>query len=293
MTSRTGVDSELAQIRSRDGLNLVADRYGPADGQPVIFMHGGGQTRHSWGGTAMEMARRGCSAFTCDHRGHGDSDWSPEGAYAFEDNANDLRDWAAHMQRPPVVIGASLGGIAAMLALGHAPTVQARALVLVDIAPLMERTGTDRIISFMRENMESGFARLEDAAAAVQAYTPERKRAVDLSSIRKNLRQRGDRWYWHWDPKCLKDGNDEDAEQLHQRLCEGVRQTTCPILLVRGRHSDVASEESAAHLLSLRPDAACVDVSGAGHMVAGDRNDIFTDAVLEFLDRNVPLNQVA
>lgn len=293
MQSRTSPEAELVRIRSRDGLSLVADRYGPTDGQPVIFMHGGGQTRHSWGGTAMEMARRGCSAFTCDHRGHGDSDWSPDAAYAFDDNANDLRDWADHVGRPPVVIGASLGGIAGMLALGHAPMVQARALVLVDIAPLMEQTGTDRIISFMRENMESGFDRLEDAAAAVQAYTPERRRAVDLNSIRKNLRERDGRWFWHWDPKCLKDGGDEDMVLLHQRLCDGVRRIDCPILLVRGRHSDVASEESAEHLLSLRPDAACVDVSGAGHMVAGDRNDIFTDAVLDFLDRNVPLNQVA
>ncbi len=295
MTHQTSAsnEAELVRIRTDDGLTLVADRYGPADGQPVIFMHGGGQTRHSWGGTAATMARRGCSAFTCDHRGHGDSDWSAEAAYAFEDNARDLRAWAASMPRPPVVIGASLGGIAGMLALGHAPKVAARALVLVDIAPLMERTGTERIIAFMRRNMVSGFATLEEAAEEVRSYTPERERAIDLNSIRKNLRQRDGRWYWHWDPNCLKDSDSEDMEQLHQRLCDGVRAIDCPILLVRGRHSDVASPESAEHLLSLRPDAVCVDVSGAGHMVAGDRNDVFTDAVLDFLQDHVPLTKVA
>ncbi|MDF1721184.1 MAG: alpha/beta hydrolase [Minwuia sp.] len=284
---------ELVRIRTHDGLSLVADRYGAPDGQPVIFMHGGGQTRHSWGGTAAAMARRGCSAFTCDHRGHGDSDWSPDQAYAFDDNASDLRAWAASMPRPPVVIGASLGGIAGMLALGHAPQVKARALVLVDIAPLMQQSGTDRIIAFMRRNMVSGFATLEEAAEEVRAYTPERKRAVDLNSIRKNLRHRDGRWYWHWDPACLKDEDIEDMTSLHDRLCAGVQAADCPILLVRGRHSDVASPASAEHLLSLRPDAVCVDVSGAGHMVAGDRNDIFTDAVLDFLQNHVPLTQVA
>ena len=54
-------------------------------------------------------------------------------------------------------------------------------------------------------------------------------------------------------------------------------------MLVRGRLSDLVSEETAREFLELQPDARLVDVSDAGHMVAGDRNDVFTEAVAGFL----------
>lgn len=285
--------AERVATTSSDGLELVADRYGPADGDPVLFFHGGGQTRHSWGGTAAIMGAGGWNAFTCDHRGHGDSGWSPDANYGFEWNAEDVRVWAARCARPPVLIGASLGGIAAMVALGHEPRVQARALVLVDIAPKIEPAGSGRILAFMKDRMDTGFESLEEAAEAVQNYTPERKRRVDLDSIRKNLRERDGRWYWHWDPAMFRDHSPEYAVQMEATLNEGLRRADCPVLLVRGRHSDVVSPESVSHFKALRPDAVYVDVSGAGHMVAGDRNDVFTEAVLDFLAKAAPLSGVA
>ncbi|MEC9346577.1 MAG: alpha/beta hydrolase [Pseudomonadota bacterium] len=284
---------ERVSIISSDGIELVADRYGPPDGDPVLFYHGGGQTRHSWGGTAAIMGAQGWCAYTCDHRGHGDSGWSPDGNYGFEWNGEDVRSWARSLRKPPVVIGASLGGIASMVALGHAPRVNARALVLVDIAPKIEPEGSGRILAFMKERMETGFESLEEAAEAVQNYTPERKRAVDLNSIRKNLRERDGRWFWHWDPAMFRDHSPEYAVQMEATLNEGLRRADCPVMLVRGRYSDVVSPESVARLKEIRPDAVYVDVSGAGHMVAGDRNDIFTEAVLDFLARAAPLSGVA
>lgn len=270
--------------RSHDGLDLVGDAYGPENGPPVLFMHGGGQTRHSWGGTAVAMANRGWRAVTVDHRGHGDSGWSPDGNYGYENHANDARAWAELLGSPPVLIGASLGGMSCMVAVGNEPKLDARALVLVDIAPKVEEQGADRIIAFMQKNMESGFATLEEAAAEVAAYTPERKRAVDLNSIRKNLRQRDGRWYWHWDPKTIVGKSGADSRKSEEARSRGVRDAECPVLLVRGRFSDVVSQSGVDHLMQLRPDAGFIDVGGAGHMVAGDRNDVFTEAVISFLE---------
>jgi pimeloyl-ACP methyl ester carboxylesterase len=278
--------TERVICQSRDGLDLIGDVYGPPDGPPVLFMHGGGQTRHSWGGTAMTMARRGWRAVTVDHRGHGDSGWSPEGKYGYEDHADDARVWAEYLGEAPVLIGASLGGMSCMVAVGNEPKLKARALVLVDIAPKVEESGADRIIDFMKRNMESGFATLEEAAAEVAGYTPERKRAVDLNSIRKNLRQRDGRWYWHWDPKTIQGKSGADSHASEAARSAGVRDAECPVLLVRGRFSDVVSPEGVDHLMKLRPDAGFIDVGGAGHMVAGDRNDVFTEAVIGFLEEH-------
>ena len=67
------------------------------------------------------------------------------------------------------------------------------------------------------------------------------------------------------------------------RLARAARRITIPTLLVRGRMSDLLSEEGAQELLELVPHAQLADVAGAGHMVAGDRNDAFNDAVVTFL----------
>ena len=275
-----------------DGLMLAADTYGPPDGPPVLFFHGGGQTRHAWGGTARLLGDKGWRATTVDLRGHGDSDWAPhrevEGdGYTLDDFAADVRAVAAVQSSPPVLIGASLGGLASLTAIGEAPagTTVASGLVLVDVAPRLEQEGIDRIAEFMLGNLD-GFASLDDVADAVAAYNPHRPRPKDLSGLRKNVRQREDgRWYWHWDPAFLLGGRIDETRSVRNegRLEDAARAVTVPALLVRGRQSDVLSEEGVRQTLELMPQARYVDVGGAGHMVAGDRNDAFNDAVVEFL----------
>jgi non-heme chloroperoxidase len=74
-----------------------------------------------------------------------------------------------------------------------------------------------------------------------------------------------------------------------RRLEDCARRLTLPTLLVRGGLSDVLSEEGAKEFLQLAPHSEYVNVTGAAHMVAGDRNDHFGEAVIEFLDRKVPV----
>ncbi len=290
-----------------DGLALAADAYGPVDGPPVLLFHGGGQTRHAWGGTARLLGDKGWRATTVDLRGHGDSDWAgatPDdqadgggqpatlGGYSLDAFAADVRAVAAAQSHPPVLIGASLGGLSSLVAIAEAPagTTVASGLVLVDVAPRLEEKGISRIGEFMLGNLD-GFASLDEVADAVAAYNPHRPRPSDLSGLRKNVRLRDDgRWYWHWDPRFLLGGRTDEPRSLRNegRLDDAARALTVPTLLIRGRQSDVLSEDGARHLVSLAPHARYVDVSGAGHMVAGDRNDAFNDAVVEFLRRQLP-----
>ena len=89
------------------------------------MLHGGGQTRHAWHATATNLADAGWRAITVDLRGHGESTHPRPPAYALEDFAADIRALITAIADDPVVIGASLGGIAGLLAT-HRATRSAR-----------------------------------------------------------------------------------------------------------------------------------------------------------------------
>jgi len=319
------------------GLRFAADRWDPPAGRPhgiVLLLHGGGQTRHSWRRTGARLAALGWSAVAVDARGHGDSDWDPAQDYSHHAMVDDLDAIVAQLGEPPVLVGASMGGITALLAQARTPKL-GRALVLVDITPKIERAGAKHIFEFMT-SAPDGFASLADAADAIAAYNPNRPKPTNLSGLKKNLRLRDGRWYWHWDPAFVKireearrelgdgvltDGGPGDgelgdrvpaednrrlaasaagltaqkfaaeAETILQsdRLRAAAREIRAPVLLVRGKQSDIVSEEGAAELMALIPHAKYVDVTGAGHMVAGDDNDVFAGRLGEFLQHLRPL----
>ena len=282
---------ETIELRGQSDNRLVADVTGPSEAPPVILLHGGGQTRHSWQTTLHVLGERDWRVYAVDLRGHGESEWAPDGDYSLDAFAGDVRSVARSLGRQPALVGASLGGVASLAAIAESgePPI-AVALILVDVGHRIEPSGRDRISSFMFEHLESGFASLDEVADAIQRYNPHRPRPTDLVGLRKNLRQRPDgRWVWHWDPRFLSGpggGPDETRTSIidPERLAGAARAISVPTLLVRGRQSDLLSREGAEELLELIPHARFTDVAGAGHMVAGDRNDLFNAAIIDFLD---------
>ncbi len=258
--------------------------------QTIILLHGGGQTRHSWKGTGLAISARGHRAITLDMRGHGDSDWSKDNEYALEDFSNDVKAVVQHVAIEygtiPIVIGASLGGMASMVCAGESDVDLMSALVLVDITPRMKMSGVDKILGFMAANAKEGFATLEDAADVIAKYMPHRPKPKDLSGLKKNLRLGDDgRFRWHWDPGFLTSRRSmDDRVGIEARLVEAAQHLKMPVLLVRGRESELVGPQEVADFMSLVPHAKTTDVGGARHMVAGDKNDVFADAVLEFID---------
>ncbi len=282
MTEQT----ERITFTSAEGFPLVADCWGDPNRDPVLFMHGGGQTRHSWGGAARRLAMRGWHTITVDGRGHGESGWSKEGNYDLDDYVADFCCILEQIGRKTAVVGASLGGRTGLVGIGEGLEASSRALILVDIAPRTEKEGVARIRQFMRANLD-GFASVEDAADAVAVYRQHRSRPKDIEGLKKNLRYKEDgRWYWHWDPKFLNRQDWADSGRRN-RLHNAAQNLGLPTLLIRGGGSDVVSPEGVREFLDLVPHAAFVDVAGAGHMVAGDKNDVFTDAVEGFLTDSV------
>lgn len=291
MTTKTRTHSSSGRalkIVLGSGMSIAADAWGEEGERSVLLLHGGGQTRHAWGGTARVLADAGFHVLTVDLRGHGESDWCDRGEYHPDAYAEDVRAVMQTVAPRPALVGASLGGMISLLIAGEIDPGAVGALVLVDVTPRLEPEGVDRIFRFMTAHPD-GFASVEDAAVAVAEFLPHRERPPDPKGLEKNLRKGADgRYRWHWDPRFLTravSARKRGDSPWPGRLDAAARNLTCPTLLVRGKLSDVVSEEAVAQFRALTPHAEYVDVAGAAHMVAGDRNDVFGDSVVEFLGR--------
>ncbi len=278
-------ETRLETYPGFEGVSIHADVYGNNAARPVLFAHGGGQTRHAWRQSGKLLAEAGFQSICIDLRGHGQSDWAEEGDYRIDAFAEDLISICEKLEAPPVLVGASLGGIAAMVAAGEFRPNIFSAVVFVDVTPQLESSGVDKIIGFMNEHLTDGFGSLEEAADVIAAHLPNRPKPKDLDGLSKNLRLGEDgRYRWHWDPRFINGMQPpETATRDPNRLSNAVKNISVPVLLVRGRMSELVSEESVKQFLAIKPEADFVDVADAGHMVAGDRNDAFTNAIVNFL----------
>jgi pimeloyl-ACP methyl ester carboxylesterase len=276
--------TKTERFRGAEGLWLVADVVGEARRGVVLLAHGGGQTRHAWKGTARAMADAGWRAVSLDLRGHGDSDWSPSGAYDMEAFAADLAQVAAQVGGRPALIGASLGGFAGLTVETVLAPGTFSSLTLVDVTPRMDPEGVARIRGFMGAHVEEGSATLQEAADAISRYLPHRPAATSLAGLNKNLRKRADgRYRWHWDPKFMTGMAQRRGPGGEEAMLERLKNLTLPVHLIRGGTSELVTAEAAGEFMRLVPGARFTDVAGAGHMVAGDRNDAFTAAAVAFL----------
>lgn len=286
MSATTDAAPRPQPIRVRsDGIELVGDHW-PALGEgrgSVLLLHGGGQRRYSWHRTGERMARAGWSAHAFDARGHGDSGRAPDGDYSVSALVDDARAIIDHIGESPVLVGASMGGMTSLIAEGELGPLS-RGLVLVDIVARLDPVGAARIHSFM-SSAPNGFATLEEASAAIAAYNPHRPRPKSLDGLRKNLVLREDgRWHWHWDPRFLRVRSEPEREIGYERAKRAAKNIRVPTLLVRGAHSDVVSEAGLQEMRDMIPHAEAVEVGSAGHMIAGDDNDVFTAQLTRFIE---------
>lgn len=274
------------QIVTGDGLKLAASVAGER-GQPgVVLLHGAGQTRHSWRGTVATLGALGYHALAYDARGHGESGWSPQSDYSFERLADDLDTVVRHLGGMPAFVGASMGGMTALHSIGRSQAGYARSIVLVDIAPRVEQKGVKRVHDFLNGH-RNGFASIEEASDAVAAYNPHRPRPSNPQGLMKNLRRREDgRLYWHWDPTFFE-RRDKSARERHAvEVLQMCRSVTIPAMLVVAAQSDVVGREGIEELREALPQLEIGLVHGAGHMIAGDRNEAFNEAILPFIERH-------
>lgn len=274
------------EFRGEESLRLIADEWNrdTDGGRPTILMlHGGGQNRFSWKKTGQVLADHGFHVIALDARGHGDSDRGPAGGYTVAALAGDVLRVMDQIDRPVVLIGASMGGMTGIEVAHRAGPQRVVKLLLVDIVPRFQSEGSFRIRDFMVSHV-NGFETLEQAADAIAAYLPHRTRPRNLEGLKKNLRHRDGRWHWHWDPAFVTSVGDDPFVKVEE-LERACTELTIPILLIRGKLSDVVSPEAVTDFLAKVPHAEFVELADAGHTAAGDDNDAFSDAVVAFVTR--------
>jgi len=237
-----------------------------------------------------QLIERGYFVVNYDARGHGESDWSASGDYSLDALSSDLLAVRGTIDGPVAFVGASMGGMTSFYTIGISSDLVADALVMVDIALRPAEEGADKIQKFMTANHD-GFADLNEAADAVAAYNPDRPRPKDPSGLMRNLRLRDDgRLYWHWDPRMMQQTPRAEPPSFGNRMVAVSGHVALPTLLVRGEKSDIVDDEGVEEMRRLVPQTEVYDVAGAGHMVAGDRNDAFNDGVIGFLSRHLPVH---
>ena len=272
---------------------IAATEWGDVKNPMVIILHGGGQTRHYWKGSASKIANIGFHVIAYDLRGHGESFWDENGDYTFNSHKDDLIEIIKQNNKKANLVGASLGGMVSLSLAGHDKDKNfCSSLTMVDIGIRPNDKGSERIINFMRSGI-NGFSSVEEAADAVSAYLPNRKRPKDVSGLEKNLRLGEDkRYYWHWDPLFLADkgGNIKEREEREERFRQlefAAQNVTVPSLLVQGALSDILTDQEKELFMMTIPHSKFAKIDDATHMVVGDKNDIFAEAIVKFLLENV------
>jgi esterase len=266
-----------------DGMRLHYLDWGTAGRPPVLFLHGGGLTAHTWDLVCLALH----DSFHCialDQRGHGDSEWSPGLDYGTAAHVGDLEALIAHLGlERPVLVGQSMGALNSLsYAARHAESLAG--LVLVDMTPEVRFEGAQRIFDFVTAPAE-----LESVEAFVERameFNPGRDPRLLRRSLLHNLRRLPDgRWTWKYDRRHMTRERFEALRAEVAGLTERVRGVTCPTLVVRGERSDVVTPEGAQALVDALPDGELATVLDAGHTVQGDNPRGLADALAGFLRR--------
>jgi esterase len=242
--------------------------WGNASRPPILLLHGGGLNAHTWDLVSL-MLRDSFHCVALDQRGHGDSEWEPTANYSFESQVEDVAGFVEKLKlHRPLVVGHSMGGFAAMgYAIQHAAAMAG--LVLVDIAPELEFTGSSRIRQFITQDRE-----LDSVDAFIEkalSFNPRRNRELLRRSLLHNLRQLPNgRWTWKHDPNRMSGDFEKERKARVEHINSSAPQITCPVLVLRGDRSDVLTDAAAEAFATAVPNGRWLKVPNAGHTIQGD-----------------------
>jgi esterase len=263
-----------------NGLSFRYLDWGTKGQRPILFLHGGALTAHTWDLCCLAL-RDDYHCMALDQRGHGDSDWAPDADYSLSAQREDVKGFTEAIGLDQfVLVGMSMGAINGLAyAIAYPETLSA--LVLIDAGPDVRRRGSSRIRDFV-----NGGAKPESLDAIIEralAFNPRRDPKVLRRSLMHNLRRQEDgNWVWKYDRRRFQQMGEAHAAE-RQGLADGLTRVTCPTLVVRGAESDVFHEEDGERLAQRLPDGRFITIPRAGHTVQGDNPKDLAAALHDFL----------
>lgn len=263
-----------------NGLTFHYVEWGDPAAPPLLCLHGITQTAHSWDEVAEALASD-YRVICLDQRGHGDSDWAPNGEYNRQVMAADVDAVTDALGLSQFLLcGMSMGGINSITFTARHPR-KARALVIVDVSPEIKTEGVQNIRSFIQasDELDSFEAFVERA----HQFNPRRSLDNIRSRLSHNLKQLPNgKWTWKYD-KALRSGERSFNAGGLLDLWDDVAKIRCPTLILKGAESDILSSEGAGKLQAAIPGSQLAVIPGAGHSVMGDNPAAFVEAVSGFL----------
>jgi pimeloyl-ACP methyl ester carboxylesterase len=265
-----------------NGLHLRYLDWGTLGKRPVLFLHGGALTAHTWDLCCLAL-RVDYHCLALDQRGHGDSDWAPDADYSITAQREDVKGFADALGLDRfVLVGMSMGAINGLAyAIAYPKTLSA--LIMIDAGPTLRRPGSRRIRDFVNGGAQP--ETLEAIIARALAFNPRRDPLILRHSLMHNLRRQEDgNWVWKYDRRRFRATADDRHGAGRRGLADGLAQVSCPTLVVRGSESDVFHDEDAERLAAGLPDGRWVKIPQAGHTVQGDNPKALVAALRAFLD---------
>ncbi len=272
-------DERFARLR---GLRFHYLDWGDPDAPPILMLHGMAQSAHAWDFAALAFSDR-YRVLALDQRGHGDTDWAPDGDYSLDAHVGDLTSFIETLDlRGIVLVGLSMGGRNAFSYAALRPD-RVRALVIVDIAPESARSGASAIRNFIERVDE--LDTFDEFVERVKGYNPRRSDAQIRGSLAHNLKRLPNgRWTWKYDKALRSPSRPQPGPEYTARQWDYVERVRCPTLLVRGAYSKVVSQEIAEKTLRRLQNGSLAVIQDAGHLVPGDNPPGFHQALQDFLD---------
>jgi esterase len=276
-------DREIVLPRDRD---IILGRlrfhyldWGETKGVPVVFLHGGGLTAHTWDLVCLEL-RDQYWCLAPDARGHGDTEWSREMDYGAQTHAADVGAFIRQLRLDrPVLVGMSMGGATAVC---YAKQHGLRALIVIDTGPSIRAEGSQKIINFIQAPAE--FESIDEVIASAMSFNPRRDPVLLRRSLQHNLmRLPTGKWTWKYDRRHYGMLDDPVLRARRAEIWSGIDQIQCPTLVVRGGQSDVFSTEGAVEFAGSLRNGRLTEVADAGHTVQGDNPRSLASEIRSFL----------
>jgi pimeloyl-ACP methyl ester carboxylesterase len=256
--------------------------WGAPGAPPLVLLHGGHQSAHSWDLVSLHLAQR-YRVLALDQRGHGDSEWPRDAEYTNHAMALDAEAFIAALQlHRPIVVGHSMGGRNAMLLTRRDPS-RLHALVVVDVGPELSDRGRQVIAGFVRANQE--FDDVEQFVANVRRYDPYRSREHIERTVKYNMLQRADgKFVSKCDATPRRLGLVRGTGPLENITLDEARLFDLPVLVVRGGNSTILAPDAAERFRDALPHGRLVTVPDCGHNVHGQNTSGFIAVLNAFLD---------